>query len=272
MRYCVSGRQPYSVMKRADEIKVAYADRDRIMDFVEKIPDKVIILEVGNEGNDWSIWQMYSEKFQEFHIALHDLSRWQEFADHNIKWYWPYPITSFYELAQIVALKPSYVVLGAPLSFDLEKVYQQLYIDNTANMIPTRMSPNNARPNYLPKVNKEQINECGQWVRPEDVPLYASRVQCFEFDNVDLKQEEVLLHVYKENQNWPGNLNLLIQNLNFNVDNRAIPDDLAIARVDCGQRCFSTSGCHLCMSALKFAEQIRKEKLRRDKEDNIDNN
>ena len=41
MRYCVSGRQPYSVMKRADEIKVAYADRDRIMDFVEKILDKI---------------------------------------------------------------------------------------------------------------------------------------------------------------------------------------------------------------------------------------
>ena len=40
MRYCVSGRQPYSVLKRADEVKVAFRDRDRIMDFVENINNK----------------------------------------------------------------------------------------------------------------------------------------------------------------------------------------------------------------------------------------
>jgi hypothetical protein len=87
-----------------------------------------------------------------------------------------------------------------------------------------------------------------------------------------LKQEEVMLHVYKENQMWPGNLNLLIQGLDFNVDNRAIPDEFGQARIACGQKCWSTSGCHLCQIALQFAEQIRKEKLRRDKKDNIDNN
>ena len=87
-----------------------------------------------------------------------------------------------------------------------------------------------------------------------------------------LKQEETLLHIYKENKEWPGNLNLIIQRLNFNVDNRAIPEELGEKRMSCGHRCWSGSGCHLCVSALHFADQIRKEKLRRSQKDDIDNN
>lgn len=270
MRYCVSGRQPYSILKKADEVRVAYADRDRILDFVERVPDKVVILDVPGDECDWNTWGMYSEKFSEFHIALHKLSRWQEFAAHGIKWYWPYPITSFYELNMIVALKPSYIMVGPPLSFDLDRVFQQTYISNTVNQIPVRMTANVARPAYLPAADGYEALT-GQWVRPEDAAIYSTRVQCFEFENVDLKQEEVLLHVYKENQNWPGNLNLLIQELNFNVDNRAIPEELGERRMNCGQRCCSGSSCHLCESALKFAEQLRKEKARRSKESVIDN-
>lgn len=271
MRYCVSGRQPYSVMKRADEIRVAYADRDRILDFVEKLPDKVIILDIPGDEEDWTTWQMYSEKFHEFHIALHKLSRWKEFQEHEIKWFWPYPITTYYELDSIIDLDPSYVMLGPPLSFDLDTVASLRYYDGSADMVPVRMTVNNARPVYLP-AHKTSTGICGQWVRPEDVAIYNTRVDCFEFENVDLKQEEALLHIYKENQMWPGNLNLLIQNLNFDVDNRAIPEELGERRMTCGQRCYSTSNCHLCVSAMKFADQLRKEKQRRAQEANIDNN
>lgn len=270
MRYCVSGRQPYSVLKRADEVKVAFRDRDRIMDFVEKIPNKVIILEVRDEDAEWETWQMYSEKFYEFHIALHNLNRWQEFADHGIKWYWPYPITSFYELNAIMELSPSYVMVGMPLSFDLDKVFNQRYYKDSTEMAALRMVANNARPSYLP-VTKANAGICGQWIRPEDVPLYATRVDCIEFEEVDLNQEELLLKIYKENGEWPGNLNLLLKNFNFNVDNRAIPEDLAAARMHCGQKCFAGSMCHLCQSAIQFADQLRKVHFRRGTEDDIDN-
>ena len=86
MRFCVSGRQPYSVIKRADEIKFTYNDRDRIMDLVEKYPEKTVILDVPGHEGDWKLWEMYSEKFHEFYIALHDLSRVPEFNQAHIKW------------------------------------------------------------------------------------------------------------------------------------------------------------------------------------------
>ena len=273
MRYCVSGRQPFSVMKKADEIKFNYNDKDRILDLVERFPEKTIILEVPGSESDWDLWKMYSDKFEEFYIALHDLSRVSEFNDADIKWYWPFPITSYYELGLIVKLNPSYLMIGAPLCFDLDLVSQKVYKkDSEINsiQIPLRMVVNVARPNYIPDVDFDGI--CGQWVRPEDASLYAERIRCFEFDNVGLKQEETYLHVYKDNGNWPGDLGILIQGLNYKVDNRAIPEEIGKTRMNCGQRCWETGSCHLCVSALKFANQIKKEKLARIQQSAIDKN
>ena len=271
MRYCVSGRQPYSVIKRADEIKFQYNDRDRILDLVERFPDKTIILDVPGAEENWELWKMYHEKFFEFHVALHDLNRVEEFNKENVNWYWPYPITSYYELDMIVNLHPSYIMIGPPLSFDLDQVNLHLYdpCDDT-KQIPLRLVANVAHPNYLPTNGMHGI--CGQWVRPEDTQLYSTRIQCLEFENVDLKQEETMLHIYKENRAWPGNLNLLIQKLNFNVDNRAIPEELGEKRMTCGQRCWRTGSCQLCVRAFAFAEEIRKEKERRNQTNIVDNN
>ena len=264
MHYCVNGRQPYPILRKADEIYVQYKDRERIIDFIEQIPNKIIILDFpGGEEKEWQTWEMYSEKFEDFIVAVHNLFEVEEFNAAGIKWYWPYPITTYYELQKILQLKPSYIKLGPPLSFDLEKVKSQ------TKGIPLRLTVNVANPPYLP-LTDHGIQ--GQFVRPEDTKIYETYINCFEFEEVNNIQEETLLHVYKENENWPGNLNLLIQKLNFNVDNRAIDDDWARARIRCGQKCQSGSRCKLCLSILNFAEAIRKEQVRRRKEAEIDNN
>ena len=68
MRFCVNGRQPYSVIKKAEEIKFDYEDRERIFDLIENYSDKVIILNLShNQEKEWDTWLMYSEKFAEFH-------------------------------------------------------------------------------------------------------------------------------------------------------------------------------------------------------------
>ena len=273
MRYCVDGRQPYSVIKKADEVKFKYSDRDKILYLIEKYPNTAVILEVPGDEGDWESWQMYSEKFDEFYIALHKLSRAAEFNEANVKWYWPYPITTYYELEMIVNLHPSYLMIGPPLTFDLDRIIPHTYDEckvDKAEPIPLRMVVNVAHPAYLPADGMHGI--CGQWVRPEDANMYATRIRCFEFDGVDLKQEETMFHIYRDNQMWPGNLNLIIQGLNFNVDNRAIPEELGEKRMTCGQRCWSHGTCKLCPSAFHFANQLHKEHLRRNQKDDIDNN
>ena len=270
MHFCVNGRHPYSVLKQADEVKFNYNDKDKILDLLEKYPDKVVILDVPGAESDWKLWTMYSEMFAGFHVALHDLGRVAEFNEHDINWYWPYPITSFYELGMIVNLHPSFVLIGAPLTFDLATVRNQTVDDCTQKHIPVRMVVNVAHPGYLPTYGTHGV--CGQWVRPEDVKAYAQYVSSFEFGEVDLRQEEVLLQIYKEKQEWLGNLNLIIKKLDFNVDNRAIPENLGERRMTCGQRCWRGGACQLCVTSFMFAEQIRKEAQARRQEATIDNN
>ena len=96
-------------------------------------------------------------------------------------------------------------------------------------------------------------------MRPEDVPIYEEFIDTLEFDVNDLKKERTLLKIYKE-QYWPGNLNLIIDYLNYNVDNRLIESDFAKKRISCGQKCMRTGNCHSCDLALSLASTIRDNK------------
>ena len=49
MKYAVSGRQPKSVLQQADEIKMMYQDRERLIDYIEELSDKTFILEIPKE-------------------------------------------------------------------------------------------------------------------------------------------------------------------------------------------------------------------------------
>ena len=270
MRLCINGRQPFTVIKKADEIKFAYVDRERILDLVEDYSDKTIILDVPGKESEWPTWEMYNEKFDEFYIALHDLSRADEFNLMGIKWYWPYPITTYYEMEMIVDLHPSYLLIGPPLTFDLNNIRNHNVDSVSGDHIPLRMVVNVAHPAYLPDNGTHGI--CGQWVRPEDAELYATRIRCFEFDEVDgLKEEAILLDTYRKGE-WPGNLNFLIKRLNYHIDNRGISEELGERRMYCGHRCWSNHNCRLCINEFKFTDMLRKVHYEREQKALVDNN
>ena len=49
VKYCLSARQPDSVLKKADEIKIELRDFRAIPEYIEKFPDKTLILEFVND-------------------------------------------------------------------------------------------------------------------------------------------------------------------------------------------------------------------------------
>ena len=247
MKYCLSGRQPLSALRQADEIKMKFEDIDRIIDYVKEFPDKTIIYEIPKDviNVDWKLLEMFSQQVT-LVVALHDLRLIPKCLEFGLKYYWAYPITSYYELQGILALNPYYIFIGAPLCFNLEHVH------NTSNAL-IRMCPNVAYDSYIPRAD----GICGQWVRPEDTKIYEPYVNTFEFIADDLEKERTLLKIYKDDGEWPGNLNILITNLKINIDNRAIPDEFGAIRVRCGQRCMQHGTCHYCQSAFRFAEALR---------------
>ena len=256
MKYCISGRQQASVLKLADEIKMQYKDRDRLINYVEDYMDKSFILQIpkGAEVFEWDLWKAYSERV-DFCLAIEDLGIAAECKEQGIRFYWDYPCFSWYELDSILKLEPCQVLLEAPLSFDLIKVRQK-------TQLPLRLFANMANEGYIPK----ETGLYGTFVRPEDVKTYDNWITTLEFKSDRLSEEETLLKVYQA-QDWPGNLNLLFPKLNINVDNRAIPDEFAVTRANCGQRCMiNNNRCGFCSTALRFAEALRKEHYRRLKE------
>lgn len=187
----------------------------------------------------------YSEKVN-FILCIHNLHLAKICTEKNIKFYWAYPVFSWYEFTGLVALNPCYITVGAPLSFSLKK------IKNKTN-IPLRICPNLAYDAYIPREN----GIYGTWVRPEDIPTYEQYIDVCDFITDELSKEATLLHVYKENKTWPGNLFLLFTNFGIHVDNRAIPDEIGEMRANCGQRCMENGACHFCETAMKFANTVR---------------
>ena len=58
MKYCLSALQPENILKKADEIKIRLKDYRAISDYVDKYPDKTLILDFTNiipEGFDWDL-------------------------------------------------------------------------------------------------------------------------------------------------------------------------------------------------------------------------
>lgn len=236
------------MLNKADEIKLRFNDIDSMYDFIEQMPNKTYILDVPKEDTlklDLKICQAFAEKI-DFIICLHDLRAAKLIAAAGLKWYWAYPIATYFELQGVIALEPCYLYITAPLTMDLATII------NVTN-IPLRMAPNIAYDAYVPRDN----GICGQWVRPEDTDKYEMYITTFEFATSDLTKEATLFHVYAENKEWPGNLNLLITNLDYDVDNRAIPDEVVEVRMYCRQKCMAGRRCRLCENAFNAISDVR---------------
>lgn len=262
MKYTLSGRQPLSALRKADEIKMKYKDRERLMDYVKELPDKTFIIEVPKEELELDM-NLFDALQGDFHIifAIQDVKLIKTLKEHQFEFYWNYPIFTWYELDTIISYEPCYLFLTAPLCFSLKQVKEK-------TNIPIRLCVNVANYDYLPR----ERGLFGPYVRPEDIGIYEAWVTAVDFSTDDLEKERTYLHVYKENGNWPGNLNLLLDNFNINIDNRLLPEEFGERRANCGQRCMIANTCHYCQSAIMLADTIRNkyyEDLLNEKKENI---
>lgn len=216
-------------------------------DLIKDYPNKKFVIRIPR-GADviWDELRVFNDKCN-LALAIEDLHIAKQCKHDRFKFFWAYPITSYYELQGILKLGVSEVLLGAPLYFDLTlKELQDVKVRLIANL---------CYDDYIPR--EDGIK--GTYVRPEDVKVYEPYVDTLEFRTDGLTQESTLLEIYKRGT-WGGNLNRLLTNLNCDVDNRGIPDEFAPARIQCRQNCMRTGGCHFCETAIKFTKTLSKHK------------
>lgn len=247
MKYCLSSRQSAEYLKKADEIKVKYRDRDIIYDFSQKYPTATIILEMPLDGIEvnWTEITNYMRVTEgRLILCLANLNDIPQCQTLNIKYYYGFPIGTFYELNALKNLGVCYVRLAPPAFFKMDKVKEL--------KVAVRGVPNIAYDAYMPQPN----GIFGSWIRPEDLDLYENYIDIIEFEDCDLAKERALYRIYKEDKAWPGELNMLISNFNYPGLNRLIPPTiLTQRRLICGQKCQEGSACRLCENYIKLAQE-----------------
>jgi len=249
MKLCVSARQERKYLNWAEQIIFEYRDRNAIPDFIEKYPDKTIILNYFDfEEIDWDELQTYKIlSHDNFLLATNDLDIISDCTDNQINFYIAYPISTYDELIAVVNLGSKYVRLGAPLFFDLDNIHK-FFPD-----LKIRLVPNIAYDDGYIREN----GVAGTWVRPEDIMMYDPYVDTIEFHDIDSHKERALINIYWENRAWPGSLNMLITNLNYEGLNRLLPSMFTETRLNCQQKCVSRKSCHACFRLLHLANKER---------------
>lgn len=244
MKYCISGRQSASILKQADEIKLQSKDYRITSDYLKDYPKATVILEVDDEVPKNMILA-YAEISENFVCCLRNLDDFLWYKQNKVKFYYGFPVDSYYDLDALEKLGVEYVKIKEPLTFDMKNMAQRsCRIRATANV---------AYQAYIPREN----GICGGWIRPEDVPAYEEGIDVLEFEgDINLDQEKTLLHIYKDNQEWPGSLDIIITNLNGNINNGGLPNEFGETRANCKQRCMQNGFCHYCETAFKLSKTL----------------
>ena len=199
MRFCVSCRQSDSVRKEANELKVEYKDIEFIDNYIESAErSHYIILKIPKYTKiNWNLLLMYNEKLAgKFYIAISDLKDSIAAKEHNIKFYWDYPVSTYYELNNLIDIGSSQVILAPPLVFEQKTIKEK--------NIKVRLVPNYAFNDFL--VNDNGV--CGGWIRPEGLILWEDIVESCEFIHGDLQNERAMLRIYKSGM-WQDDYQLL---------------------------------------------------------------
>ena len=248
MKFSLSNRQEHAYLSQADEIRVAWRDRNSIPDLAEKYPTAKINLTrfYTDTINDPEIdWKQLNElkilSRNNFILGLSLLDEMLIAKANNYDFYYLDAIRTYQELRQLKQLGVCRVQVGAPLFFELEKVAQ---ID-----IPIYAIANIANSN-LQFCDTDGV--VGTWIRPEDLPLYEQYIDLIEFRG-NLSQEQALYRIYTRGS-WSGDLRYIILDLDYPGANYMISPELAEKRIRCGQRCQENGVCKLCYRMLDLAD------------------
>lgn len=247
MKFCLNYTVGKEYLKKADEIKIRYMDRKIVDTVAEQYPDKTIVLNhsIDDDPIDWE--EMATSNILtkgKLILCLRSLDDCYEAKDREINFYYGFPVSSWDEAQALKQLGVCYLRVAAPLFFCMPEL--------KALDVPIRAVPNIAYEEYLLHEN----GVLGTWIRPEDIKYYDKYVAMCEFEDCDSRKEQALYRIYAEEQMWPGDLNMLISNLNYAGDNMLILSEFSKRRLNCTQSCMRPYGsCHMCYRMFDLAQQ-----------------
>lgn len=245
MKVCLNSRCSSKYLEKADEIKFKYKDRNTIIDYVDKYDATIILdMRVAPEEIDWNeISRLKAICQNNFIVGAVNAEQIHICKELEIKFYFDRPVSRYEDIKDLKRLGSQYVLIEAPLFFELNKVKEF--------HVPVRLAPNVAYyDNWIPKEN----GLYGSWIRPEDVYLYEGLIDTIEFAANSAILEEAYYRVYCEDKVWDANLGSFIINYGqIAGENSYIPRSFIEARLTCGQKCQSGGSCRICDKVIQLS-------------------
>ena len=245
LQFCLNSRVGLQYRKKAHELYIEYRDFnsiDRYLD--EEYKNTTLIIDTPFEITDEQLATIlrYRKQKDNIILALHSYNQLSDRMNDQL-WYVMTPCNSFMEAKALQEAGAEYIVLGETLFFNITRL-KELGIQSV------RIMANQALHSNVPRQNPV----CGPWVRPEDVQLYDKFYKTvIEFPGCMPSKEEALYRIYAEEHRWPGELSMIIDNIDLDTPNRMLPTEFTEHRLDCRQRC---NTCHICPNLIRLANRV----------------
>ena len=264
MKIAMDCRQDDEYLNKCNEINIDYRDRDYIYDLINKYPDKKYVLNLCEELNiDWDFIDQLNRATDSLILRVglrtEDIIMCSELG---YSFFAGYPINDWAALKAYVELSPVYIVPAGELFFNLPEVKKY--------NIPIRVAVNQPYlSSLITSVNTEMdLTIPSEWIRPDDIDIYADYIDIIEFANVEKSKQQALYRIYMNEKHWPGSLQMIINGLKTDATCRLIEPELFTRRIDCKRKCLSGGACRLCYRLFALANYDR---LKEYKETVIDN-
>lgn len=229
-------------MKKADEILVSWRDHDAIIDLMEINPNASYVLEVSDNDltdEDWNkIQQYYIMTQKRFKVCLYNTNI-NYCRKYNIPFFFAHAVSEPWALNAMIYLGVCAARVTGELTHNLD------YLDTLPIEIRVWANSSGAPFGYKPIM--------GGWFRPEDLENLTAIDVC-EFQSHDNKEEQALYRIYAENHAWPGELYMIVKDIqDKTIVNRMIPPEFQERRSNCRMRCQNGGYCRYCETITHLA-------------------
>lgn len=253
MKYAVSIQADINIRNSADCILLS----PHQYNLIDQTADKYYIFDVSStvSKSNYNILNKIKETVTSYTLLCNDFNTMLELMKDGFKCAWRYTLTNqeaLYNLLQFENITD--VFIDGSLAFNKE-VYNLIHkYGKKVWVTPYRSSSAIA----MGEQQKQQSRSF--YIRPEDSHFYDDLIDyfCF-FYGKDQSQLDMLFEIYKK-QRFDGSISLIIHQLNGEtaVQNTFLPQNFALNRINCKQRCKLTENCNYCETAFILASQIKK--------------
>lgn len=242
MKYCLSSRQPESILRQADEIRVITKDQSQIFDLFDKYTIPIIY----NYSADKPIGKdIITLNKNQLILCILNISDLQSALEYNLPYFFAQPCKTIDDARTLYSLGANQIMPDAPLTHQLS---QLKLLD-----IPVRYNPTYAHLDNLPRVN----GISGNWFLPQSVPDYEIYISTIDFGSQPLKREETLFKLYKS-EYYGGEIHRLIPDVETPVTADILQPNHLYPRIDCGQACvYPRSNCRICYNLLQMEYELQ---------------